>query len=188
MLFADQGYSTTQVDQIAQAACVSRQTFYLHFKDKEEVVRDIAVAHAPRAVAVMRLLKGPSVDRRQIREWLDEWVTLVSEEKAAIAIIGEMARSDTGAPLFIDAHIGEIVAALAETFEAFGAAQRPGPLKLQAKFRIESLILQTNKACCLAGRGSDPAFAEAALEVAAEMFHDFIMDPRFRAPSTAHNE
>ena len=38
MLFADQGYAATTVDEIAAGAGVTARTFFRHFRDKEEVL------------------------------------------------------------------------------------------------------------------------------------------------------
>src|ERR1700692_2932257 len=41
-LFARQGTRGTSVENIARMACTSRATFYAHFSDKQDVIRELA--------------------------------------------------------------------------------------------------------------------------------------------------
>jgi AcrR family transcriptional regulator len=179
-LFSTLGWSATQVDQIASAARVSRATFYLHFKDKEDVLREIALDYMPSALAVMRRLKGPSPGHKDLMAWLREWVKLVKSERAATIIFTELAQGDAGLPGYIQKIVDEIVDVLAETFESFAAVKRPGPLQLEAKIRTEMLIMQTTKICRQIVRIGDREYADVALSILATMFHDFLTDARFR--------
>jgi AcrR family transcriptional regulator len=177
--FSSLGLAATQVDQIALAAGISRATFYLHFKDKEDVLRDIALDYTPRALAVMRGLKGPAPTKSDILAWLEEWVALVRAERAATMIFTELSQSDAGMPAYVQKIVEQIVEALAEKNVAFRAAVRAGPLQMEAKIRTEMLIMQGTKTCGRIARSGDRAYQDVALSVVAEMFEAFINNPRF---------
>ena len=65
-LFAEQGFAGTTIDQIADAADVSRATVFTYFPSKE----DIVFGDAPAAVEALAeaLRDGPVI--RAVREWL----------------------------------------------------------------------------------------------------------------------
>jgi AcrR family transcriptional regulator len=179
--FTSAGLAATQVDQIALAAGVSRATFYLHYKDKEDVLRDIAIDYTPRALAVMRQLKGPSPTKSDILSWLAEWVALVRAELAATMIFTELAQGEAGMPTYVVEIVEQIIEALGEKNPAFRAVTRLGPMQMEAKIRTEMLIMQGTKTCGRVARSDDRAFNEIALSVVADMFEAFINDAKFAA-------
>ncbi len=75
-VFARHGYRKTSMDDIAQAAGVSRQGLYLHFEAKEDLFR-AAVHHSIRkahvAVAAALAAPGESIEQRLLSAF-DEWV------------------------------------------------------------------------------------------------------------------
>ena len=75
-VFARHGYRKTSMDDIAQAAGVSRQGLYLHFETKEDLFR-AAVHHSIRkaqvAVAAALAAPGESIEQRLVSAF-DEWV------------------------------------------------------------------------------------------------------------------
>jgi len=75
-VFARHGYRKTSMDDVAQAAGVSRQGLYLHFPTKEDLFR-AAVLHALRrsqsAVALALATPGTTLEDRLVRAF-DEWV------------------------------------------------------------------------------------------------------------------
>ncbi|NUS43156.1 MAG: TetR family transcriptional regulator [Mycobacteriaceae bacterium] len=60
-LFADQGYEATSVDEIAEAAGISRRTFFRRFRSKEDVV---FADHETLLAQVAEYLAKPSDDPR----------------------------------------------------------------------------------------------------------------------------
>ena len=177
LLFFSSGYLATTVEQIAAAAGASRATFYLHFKDKDEVLQDIALDYAPRALAVMRRLKGPLPTHAEIRLWLNNWVELVVAERASTMIFTEVAQH--GAPSYVQDIVDQIILALAERIPAFRAAVSPTALQLEARVWADMLIMHGTKACGKAAFGADKEYADIGLNVAATLFERFIHDPRF---------
>jgi AcrR family transcriptional regulator len=100
-LFGAKGYAATTVDDIAAAAGTTRQTFYLHFSSKAELLKELITA-----VNEILTSDNPTLaevvasgDREQIRAWLgrkiDQWpeigpyVTAAHEGAASDAEIQE---------------------------------------------------------------------------------------------------
>jgi AcrR family transcriptional regulator len=176
-LFFSSGYAAATVEQIAAVAGASRATFYLHFKDKDEVLQDIALDYAPRALAVMRRLKGPLPTHAEIRAWLCDWVDLVAAERASTMIFTEVAQH--GMPPYVQDIVDQIILTLGERIPAFRAATLPGPLQLEARVWTDMLIAQGTRACGHAARGRDKNYSDMSLDVVATLFERFIHDPRF---------
>lgn len=59
------------VDDILETSCVARATFYAHFSDKNDVVREVVAGMWRRAAQLyVRFAAMPSADETSVREWL----------------------------------------------------------------------------------------------------------------------
>jgi AcrR family transcriptional regulator len=182
-LFYAEGYTVATIEQIACASGISRRTFYLHFKDKDEVLRDIGLDYIPRATAVMRRLPGPRPSLDEVNVWLHEWAQLVAAEKVSLSIFRELAHSDPTSrhPPFLQEMIDQLILALSERIAAFRTAVAPGARRLEALVRAELLIVQAFGVCGSTARTPDVAYDEMALAVIAARFKAFIDDKRLAA-------
>ena len=96
-LFQSTGLRATTIDQIAAHAGINRATFYLHFKDKNEV----AAALARRLVDVgqgqyraLAELSDPS--RTQVRAWVVQHMAYAREQRLLSQTLVEAVSSDPG--------------------------------------------------------------------------------------------
>ena len=171
-LFHELHYDATTVDQIANAAGLTRSTLYLHYKDKAEILADITADYAPRAIAQMERLPGPAPSMAEIDTWLLEVVDFVTVERVPLAILQETGR--TGAqslePLMFD-----ILVALGLNNPAFARAARREAADLLLRARATLLIGALTYACNFVARGGDRDLGRALLRSVAESFHDFIV-------------
>jgi AcrR family transcriptional regulator len=175
-LFHGNGFHATTIDQIVTAAGASRQTFYLHFSDKEDVLRAVVADHRPRAVAQMETLRGPAPTRAAIRAWLIEFKAFTVREKATIVVETEVSVTAATLPPYIRETIDAKIDALGRNLASFAAVRSPGQLGLEARARAELAIVQI---FWVAARYEATPYGEAVLTVAAESLHAFIHDPRF---------
>jgi len=93
-LFAEQGYAGTTIDQIAEAADVSRATVFTYFPAKE----DIVWGDAPQAIAALdELLRGAPAGEvvatvrawlRQATGWLEPRLLLQRRLAAEVPVVG----------------------------------------------------------------------------------------------------
>jgi TetR/AcrR family transcriptional repressor of mexJK operon len=85
-LFLEQGYGTTSMDAIAQAAGVSKATLYAHVKNKEELFAAITASCAARHSATFPVFATGHDDIRAelLRFAHDHVALLLSEEGAAM--------------------------------------------------------------------------------------------------------
>lgn len=96
-LFQQTGLRATTVDQIASAAGINRATFYLHFKDKNEV----AAALARRMVDIgqgqyraLAELRDP--DREKVRAWVLRHLAFAREQRTLSLMLVEAISTEAG--------------------------------------------------------------------------------------------
>ncbi|MBN2801433.1 MAG: TetR/AcrR family transcriptional regulator [Deltaproteobacteria bacterium] len=71
-LFADQGYGSTSVRQVAEAVGVTKPALYYYFKSKEELFEQIICSHLGRVSAILdEALGGGGTLREQLQRLLD---------------------------------------------------------------------------------------------------------------------
>jgi AcrR family transcriptional regulator len=75
-VFERSGYAGATIDEIAAAAGASRATFYLHFKSKADVIRELIASMTDREQIWESLGKLDRPTREQVEAWLREVVAL----------------------------------------------------------------------------------------------------------------
>lgn len=174
-LFTAGSVNAVTMEQIAAAAGVSRPTVYGHFKDKDEIIGDIAAAYARRAIEVNKAIAGPDPSIAQIRAWLEGKVTFYRDEGVTLSLLHQAGHGDPGGRLKV-AHrmMTEAIEALAQRLPALQMALEPGDHQPHARVRAEMLVRQITAACDLCAReGMSPA-NEAALDVTASMLRELL--------------
>ncbi|HEX6388975.1 MAG TPA: TetR/AcrR family transcriptional regulator [Solirubrobacteraceae bacterium] len=95
LLAAGATVSSLSVDRIVEEAGMSRATFYLHFRDKKELVAALAEDQvAWRATIGAEVLSDPGLTRDDVRAMLAEIVGRWVENRAVLAAIIEVAEHD----------------------------------------------------------------------------------------------
>jgi AcrR family transcriptional regulator len=178
-LFHTNGYHATTIDQIVAVTGASRQTFYLHFLDKEDVLRAVIADHRPRAVAQMEALHGPAPSLAAIRAWLCEFAAFIIREKASIVVESEVSVTAAVLPAYIRETIDAKINALGRNLASFAAVHRPGQIGLEARARAELAILEIFWAGKVAAWSKGTPYGETVLTAVAGSLYAFIHDPRF---------
>jgi AcrR family transcriptional regulator len=167
-VFHDRGFVSATVEQITLASAVSRATFYLHFKDKDEVAKDIVEDYAPRCLAVIQRIAGPRPGKAQVRAWLDELAEFFAAERISLDLLYQVYRRDPTAPDYVRRLSDNLLAILAERLPAFRLAVEPGPQQMEARAWADMLIRQLSWTSELAARGPRTEEVEMTLDVTAE--------------------
>jgi len=71
-LFLEYGYAATTIDNIAEAAAVSRASFYTYFSSKTEIM--VVVGKDARDASCALFKKLGQVDRNNLREGIEAWI------------------------------------------------------------------------------------------------------------------
>jgi AcrR family transcriptional regulator len=174
-LFYERHYDSTTMDEIAVAAGLRRQTLYLHYKDKAEILTDIITDWLPKAKNFMMTLPGPRPSYRQLQHWVGEVVEFVAQERAPFSIILEVRRTSKAHTLMIEKLTTELLTGLGENNPSFRetAQQHAAPL-LHAKAVL--LLRELIYACDLYLDDPSRDFAGALLEATAKDFHNFLSE------------
>jgi AcrR family transcriptional regulator len=109
-VFADRGYHAARVDDIVARARTSHGTFYLYFRNKEELFRELAVDVAASIVELGGDLPPITPDDRgleRLREWLGRFADLYERNRATLrawteAEIGDSEFGRLGEDVFIE--------------------------------------------------------------------------------------
>lgn len=140
-VFARFGYRKTSMDEVAQAAKISRQGLYLHFANKEELFR-ATLHHAVQdtlAAARLALAEDAPIDARLARafdEWLGRYIGRFAADAADLIEATETLAITTMAEhekLFVEA----VAAALRES----GVAAAYKSAGITARQLAENLVL-----------------------------------------------
>lgn len=172
-LFFRQGYGATTFDQIASAAGTRRTTLYSHFRDKAEILEQIADEYQDGLCALVDLLHGPVPDRDQVQAWIAEIVDYVRRERApATLIIGLGIGQDT--PDAIQRTSERFAQTLATRIAAFAKAANGAAENARALAWAKVVLRELSLACLQAAR--DDSNSEHALAVATDLFAWFVRE------------
>jgi AcrR family transcriptional regulator len=181
-VFFREGYYGATVDQVVAEAGASRPTFYLHFRDKEQILTEIVANYATQAVPLMERLPGPRPTVDELKAWLFEVGAFLEQEQAVASVIAEVsAHRQANRPRFGLAAIDAWVQALSRRAPAFAAAVRETPVDVIARVRAQLLILEIAWAGEHISTNKNAVLTEQAVAMVAASLHDFLHDPRFHA-------
>jgi AcrR family transcriptional regulator len=172
-LFARSGYFAVSVDEIANAAGVTRKTFYRHFAGKSEIAADLFNLEMERFYAVWTAICSEDyTDRAVVLRWIDR---LIDHHMA-----GTLFRTFTELG-FADPEMGDqwrvlvpnLIAALAPSIPAFaihGNTAQDASRHGEAALVIFEIINQCS--FCATGR---PLMERTLLaNLLAKRFHDYV--------------
>lgn len=171
-LFFRRGFSAVSMEDIAQAAGISRSTLYVHFPDKADLFSEIARGYGDTLCALVAQLPGPVPTRSQIDQWLVALVALMDQEHIPATLISDMnARGETPA---VTRAIGErLLLALSDQLPALQRTLGRSKLHSRARAWAEAAMREVGWACLQTAGDPDDAGA-ARLHVAADIFERFV--------------
>jgi AcrR family transcriptional regulator len=171
-LFYTEGYAETTFDKIASAAGTRRTTLYSHFRDKAEILEQIAEEYQSGLCKLVGALEGtPVPDREQIAAWVAVLVDFVERQRApATLVIGLSIGQDT--PHAIQRTSERFPKALAERLPAFAKAWDGDEQHVHIKAWGKVVMRDLSLACLEVARGD--AGSEHALTVSTDLFTWFV--------------
>jgi AcrR family transcriptional regulator len=186
-VFFREGYYGATVDQIVAEVGASRPTFYLHFRDKDEILGELIANYMARAIPYMERLPGPQPTVEQLKAWLRDVGAFLEAEQEVGAVLTEVSASrQAHRRSYGLAAIEAWIAALGRRAPAFAAAVRKSSPDVEARARAQLLVIEIAWAGENVSMNRDPAFADAAVTMVATALHDFLNSPRFHSgPSKA---
>ena len=147
-LIGDKPYDVIAIDDILDAANVSRATFYRHFKTK----RDVALALYEtvmagsldhfRALATLR-----ADDRREAVAWVEGLIAIYRGNGAASALILQLGASDPAIHNRLRADRQWLIAELASVVPGFAAAQADDEVSQRARVGADLWLIMLDRVC-----------------------------------------
>lgn len=181
-VFFREGYYGATVDDVVAEAGASRPTFYLHFRDKDEILSELMANYVSRAIPCMERLPGPRPTVEELKEWLRDVGAFLAQEQALVSVLTEVSiHRQANRPRYGLAVLEAWAAALSRRAPAFAAAVRKTSPDTDARVRAQLLLIELTWAGENVSMNSDTAFAERAVDVVAGALHEFLNDPRFHA-------
>lgn len=172
-LFFEHGFAGTSMEEIAQAVGIRRSTLYLHFRDKDEVLRAIAEDYTAKLRPVIARLAGPEPTRDEIAAWVDDMAEFVMREPAATELLVSLSHLPK-APAAARAFGEEYKAMMATRLAAFQRALEPGEALQFARAMAATDGL--GWALCHHARAGGDAVSKARLTVAADTLARFVRE------------
>jgi AcrR family transcriptional regulator len=180
LLFYRQGYYGTKVGQIVSHAGTTRPTFYHYFPDKEAILSELVGSYASRAAVQMTHLPGPRPSLAALRAWLLQLADFLEQEKLTVATMGEVCSRVSSMPQSVTMALDVLLTALASRASAFAIARQSDALGMEARARVDLLMIEISHAAILCWKTRSP-LAAATVSHVARSLHEFLHDPRFRS-------
>jgi AcrR family transcriptional regulator len=137
------GYTAASVDDIAQAAGVSRQTFYRHFESKIRVGLALHESLYERSMPYWQALSPQDAcDPEQVRAWLTELLKFFATRRGAIRVFMEMTTVELVFLEQLRAMVLGVIGWLGVRIPAFVGADHAGPE--ESRRAVEAWLLISN--------------------------------------------
>lgn len=174
-VFAEQGLDGATMEQIAQAAGTRRSTVYNHFRDKQEILAEIAREFGGRTVEMIDRLPEGRPSRAELQAWVREIGAFAVRERAPTILLLQLGMAFE-APEQVHDFGARMMRAMAERLPAFRRALEPGAEQGLIQARALVVLREIGFACAAQLRGDDPATVQNMMTVAGELLERFIED------------
>ena len=84
-VFEERGFVAATVDDIVNAAEVSRATFYLHYANKEAILEDLNTAYMPQLTSRFERFGAMLADPSDLRAWMIGMVRFLRSHRGHLA-------------------------------------------------------------------------------------------------------
>lgn len=140
-LFADRGFVSPRVEDVARAAGVSRAAFYLHFKSLEDLVQEVFLREVRWQLRRYRGLSDEILSsHRRIRGWLERFFASFRQERHYILIVYRAFSNDpANMRVVFDEHM-RLIARLAHRVPTLRLLAGDETLDPQRAMRLNSLM------------------------------------------------
>lgn len=124
-VFAERGFHATSMDDVAEAAGVTKPVLYQHFRSKRALYRELLDDVAERLVeAITKATRGVVSGRERVQQGFAAYFRFVRERRAGFRLLfGASVRNDTEFAQIAERSIDEIADLIAELIEIDATAE-----------------------------------------------------------------
>jgi len=169
------GYTAASVDDIAQAAGVSRQTFYRHFESKIRVGLALHESLHELSMPYWQALRPQDAcDPERVKAWLTELLEFFATRRGAIRVFTEMTTVELVFLQQLRAMVLDVIGWLGARIPAFIGADHAGPEESRRAMEAWLLISQIYDQYGSAAIGLWPFSWDSLTEILAGSFIGFV--------------
>ena len=173
LLFADGGYLTCRVDEIASAAGISRAAFYLHFKNKRALLTDILDRELMWEVRRYRNLPA-SPGEAEIISWIDGFVEGYHRGQKSLSLFSFAFAVDDRFSALAASHRYRAISLLGKRVPAFRLIDSAGKLDTERHLALTLLMIAMTEFCSNAAKGVWPHDKKLTTTYLARRFLEFV--------------
>ncbi len=174
-VFFVKGYGAATLEDIAQAAGTRRSTLYNHFRDKNDLLAEIAEDYLAKVKLEVARLRGPKPSRGEIDTWIQQFARfVVAERTPTILVVHGSAEREV--PQALLAFGVRLIEAFADQLSAFAAALRPDGEGRLALVRARVVLRELGYALCTHVEEEGGGLTPEMLTVAGELFERFVSE------------
>ena len=174
-VFAEQGYLSPTVDDIARTADVSRPTFYRYFDTKFAAALDLFERESSTADALWREIGKRDFTRREIiAAWILELFDFYAARQRIFRTFIEMGMAEPSFLMRLTQIVPAIISDLGDFIPAFAAARGSDEDAIRQWTRACVLLQQLTDQCSVAAMGFLLIERGLLIEILTENLHSFI--------------
>jgi AcrR family transcriptional regulator len=169
-LLQAKGFDAVSVEEIAKAARVTRSTFYLHFRSKEEVLREIVLDMLQDVLGVYEdLVARPVLDYPTIRAWLETFHRNTRAQSKDTLLLRDVARlnPDERQALILGQRM-RTIAILGRRFEGMRLTGDSGAAEARKRALAHLLVIQMEGVIAYFSATEGAPDADQGLDILAE--------------------
>ena len=174
-LIGDKPYDVIAIDDILDAASVSRATFYRHFKTKRDVALALYETVMAGSLDHFRTLDTLRADdRREAVAWVEGLIAIYRGNGAASALILQLGASDPAIHNRLRADRQWLIGELAPVVPGFAAAQADDEVSQRARVRADLWLILLDRVCVEIAVHEALPLAQLYVERVADQLADLI--------------
>lgn len=174
-LFADGGYMSCTVSEIAERAQVSRAAFYIHFATKEELLREVVKRDLQgQAIPKMHLQLTGKDPEAAIRRWIARYVRSLVKNREGLRLYNFAASVDPAIAREAYEAGGRTALALAQRIAQFRVCSADGAIDAKRLTSLRLLLLTVEQLGAAAAFEAWDQDLDMAIDLLTRRFLNFI--------------
>lgn len=179
-LFCLHDVGNVSVNQIVEEADVGRQTFYYHFRDKEELVFHLIDDYNRNGLPIMRALPAPDPTKEQLAEWIYSFSRFLKAYKVEYSLLFQLSYHPRTQAVYGRPTTTTWVTALGERSPSFAAIVAEGEAGARARATAFRMLVNMTWAAAAAWRHADNGYGDQAVIDVVDDLYTFMHDPKYR--------
>ena len=174
-LFANGGYLTVTIDEIASDAGVSRAAFYLHYKSKRALLSDILsreLIWQKRRYRALKISSDPQVQEFEV--WIRSFISGFEQGSDALSLFNFASSIEREFQMIASSQRDSFVLLLGSRNPVFRIYDAQGAVIERRRVSLNLLVLEIEQFASQAAKGVWPLDIDLSVSALAERFLGFV--------------